>query len=197
MKEYVKLSEVCNIIMGQSPESNSYNELGNGLPFFQGNADFGELYPVTKMWCTEPKKIVEKNTLLISVRAPIGALNFSTERCCIGRGLAGITAKAPTDLKYIYYGLMNKKEELNRLGTGSTFKAINKKVLENTLIVKEKAERQHNIVKVLDKNILIIAHLQKQLYLLDELVKSRFVELFGTYPANEKRWQREKCEMSF
>lgn len=179
MKEYVKLSEVCNIIMGQSPESNSYNELGNGLPFFQGNADFGELYPVTKMWCTEPKKIVEKNTLLISVRAPIGALNFSTERCCIGRGLAGITAKAPTDLKYIYYGLMNKKEELNRLGTGSTFKAINKKVLKNTLIVKEKAERQHNIVKVLDKNILIIAHLQKQLYLLDELVKSRFVEMFG------------------
>ena len=188
MKEYVKLSEVCNIIMGQSPESNSYNELGNGLPFFQGNADFGELYPVTKMWCTEPKKIVEKNTLLISVRAPIGALNFSTERCCIGRGLAGITAKAPTDLKYIYYGLMNKKEELNRLGTGSTFKAINKKVLENTLIVKEKAERQHNIVKVLDKNILIIAHLQKQLYLLDELVKSRFVEMFGDPVFNPKEW---------
>lgn len=188
MKEYVKLSEVCNIIMGQSPESNSYNELGNGLPFFQGNADFGELYPVTKMWCTEPKKIVEKNTLLISVRAPIGALNFSTERCCIGRGLAGITAKAPTDLKYIYYGLMNKKEELNRLGTGSTFKAINKKVLKNTLIVKEKAERQHNIVKVLDKNILIIAHLQKQLYLLDELVKSRFVEMFGDPISNPKRW---------
>lgn len=188
MKEYVKLSEVCNIIMGQSPESNSYNELGNGLPFFQGNADFGELYPVTKMWCTEPKKIVEKNTLLISVRAPIGALNFSTERCCIGRGLAGITAKAPTDLKYIYYGLMNKKEELNRLGTGSTFKAINKKVLENTLIVKEKAERQHNIVEVLDKNILIIAHLQKQLYLLDELVKSRFVEMFGDPVFNPKEW---------
>ena len=188
MKEYVKLSEVCNIIMGQSPESNSYNELGNGLPFFQGNADFGELYPVTKMWCTEPKKIVEKNTLLISVRAPIGALNFSTERCCIGRGLAGITAKAPTDLKYIYYGLMNKKEELNRLGTGSTFKAINKKVLKNTLIVKEKAERQHNIVKVLDKNILIIAHLQKQLYLLDELVKSRFVEMFGSVKTNSMNW---------
>lgn len=188
MKEYVKLSEVCNIIMGQSPESNSYNELGNGLPFFQGNADFGELYPVTKMWCTEPKKIVEKNTLLISVRAPIGALNFSTERCCIGRGLAGITAKAPTDLKYIYYGLMNKKEELNRLGTGSTFKAINKKVLENTLIVKEKAERQHNIVKVLDKNILIIAHLQKQLYLLDELVKSRFIEMFGDINVNNRGW---------
>ena len=178
MKEYVKLSEVCNIIMGQSPESNSYNELGNGLPFFQGNADFGELYPVTKMWCTEPKKIVEKDTLLISVRAPIGALNFSNERCCIGRGLAGITAKDPTDLKYIYYGLMNKKEELNRLGTGSTFKAINKKVLENTLIVKEKIGRQHDIVKTLDKNISLIANLQKQLYLLDELVKSRFIELF-------------------
>ena len=194
MKEYVKLSEVCNIIMGQSPESNSYNELGNGLPFFQGNADFGELYPVTKMWCTEPKKIVEKNTLLISVRAPIGALNFSTERCCIGRGLAGITAKAPTDLKYIYYGLMNKKEELNRLGTGSTFKAINKKVLENTLIVKEKAERQHNIVKVLDKNILIIAHLQKQLYLLDELVKSRFIEMFGDVIRNSKVWQMRVFE---
>ena len=94
----------------------------------------------------------------------------------------------------MYCKFANKKEELNRLGTGSTFKAINKKVLENTLIVKEKAERQHNIVKVLDKNILIIAHLQKQLYLLDELVKSRFIEMFGDLANPQCRYYKCKLE---
>ena len=112
--------------MGQSPASDSYNEDGDGLPFFQGNADFGELYPEVRIWCNAPTKIVEPETLLISVRAPIGALNFSRERSCIGRGLAGITPMPGIELKYVYYCLKGKNAELNAKGTGSTFKAIDK-----------------------------------------------------------------------
>ena len=88
---YVMLKEVCSINMGQSPDSDSYNENGEGVPFFQGNADFGERYPVTRKWCTAPTKIAEPEDILISVRAPIGAMNYAKEKCCIGRGLAALT----------------------------------------------------------------------------------------------------------
>ena len=84
----VKLSEVCNITMGQSPDSSSYNQKSDGIPFFQGNADFGILYPTVRTWTTSPKKIAKKDDILISVRAPIGALNYANIECCIGRGLA-------------------------------------------------------------------------------------------------------------
>ena len=88
-----KLKEICTITMGQSPDSKTYNSKKNGLPFFQGNADFGEKYPTARVYCSEPKKIAESNDILISVRAPIGALNFSKEQCCIGRGLASLRVK--------------------------------------------------------------------------------------------------------
>ena len=81
-----RLEEICAINMGQSPDSSTYNEDGNGLPFFQGNADFGEIYPAVRMWCSEPTKIAREKDILISVRAPIGALNIANCECCIGRG---------------------------------------------------------------------------------------------------------------
>lgn len=99
--EYACLKDVCSIIMGQSPESSSYNEDGEGVPFFQGNADFGEVYPCVRVWSNEPKKMASTNDILISVRAPIGALNYAKEDCCIGRGLAAITPSSRVNLKYI------------------------------------------------------------------------------------------------
>ena len=132
MAEYQRLDEACHINMGQSPDSKSYNQEGVGLPFFQGNADFGAVHPETRVWCSSPTKIVEAGTLLISVRAPIGALNFAKERSCIGRGLAGITPQNGVSLKYIYYCLKGKNKELNAKGTGSTFKAIAKSALGET-----------------------------------------------------------------
>ncbi|MFC3771124.1 restriction endonuclease subunit S, partial [Paenibacillus sp. GCM10012303] len=99
--EMVKLVDICNLNMGQSPESSSYNQDGDGIPFYQGNADFGELTPETRYYCNKPTKIAKKNDILLSVRAPIGAINIATETCCIGRGLAALTAKEDlTDTKY-------------------------------------------------------------------------------------------------
>ena len=82
---YIALKNVCKINMGQTPESSSYNTDGKGIPFFQGNADFGEIFPAERVWCKAPKKIAEANDILISVRAPIGALNYAQTECCIGR----------------------------------------------------------------------------------------------------------------
>ena len=175
-----RLEDVCSINMGQSPESSSYNEAGKGIPFFQGNADFGKLHPTVRVWCDAPTKIAEQGDILISVRAPIGALNIADVQCCIGRGLAALTVNERLCYqKYLWYALECKVDELNSKGTGSTFKAINKKTLAETEIPLPPLDEQRRIAAVLDKVSDLIAKRREQLDKLDELVKARFVEMFG------------------
>src|SRR5688572_2249746 len=91
--KWVKLAAVCEVIMGQSPPSSTYNTGGVGLPFFQGKAEFSELHPIVKKWCNVPAKTARQNDILLSVRAPVGATNVPDQDCCIGRGLAAIRYK--------------------------------------------------------------------------------------------------------
>ncbi|MBR8837876.1 MAG: restriction endonuclease subunit S [Stigonema ocellatum SAG 48.90 = DSM 106950] len=117
---------VAEVIMGQSPPSTSYNFLGKGLPFFQGKAEFGDLYPVPRKWCTKAIKIAKPGDVLISVRAPVGSTNLVKDECCIGRGLAAIR---PTDnilTKYLFYALRVFESKISSLGRGSTFASIGK-----------------------------------------------------------------------
>lgn len=175
-----RLEEICAINMGQSPDSSTYNEDGNGLPFFQGNADFGEIYPAVRMWCSEPTKIAREKDILISVRAPIGALNIANCECCIGRGLAALTVNENICAQeYLWHVLLGKVDELNSKGTGSTFKAINKKTLSETEIPLPSIDEQRKIAAVLDKVSGLIAKRRQQLDKLDEIVKAKFVEMFG------------------
>ncbi len=176
----VRLGDVCHLNMGQSPESSSYNQNGEGLPFYQGNADFGDINPIARYWCSQPKKQASDGDILISVRAPIGALNFANEICCIGRGLAALTAKQNiSEPRYIYYVLKSKHEELNSKGTGSTFKAISKKILEETLFPLPPLPVQKQIADTLDKASRLIDLRKQQLEKMDLLVKSKFIEMFG------------------
>ena len=188
--DYLRLDEMCDLNMGQSPSSESYNQEEEGIPFFQGNADFGEIYPITRVWCDKPTKVVGRGTLLISVRAPIGALNFATEKSCIGRGLAGLTAKNGYDLKYIYFALKYKEQELNNKGTGSTFKAISKSSLGEVLIRNIAIEKQKECVKKLDLLQKMIIDEREQIERLDTLIKSRFVEMFGDMIHNPYGWEK-------
>ncbi len=184
------LKEVCNINMGQSPDSSSYNENGEGIPFFQGNADFGDRYPVTRVWCDKPTKVAHSEDILISVRAPIGALNYAKEDCCIGRGLAAITPdKDKVSLEFIYWLLKGKNDELNSKGTGSTFKAISKKVLEETLVPNIDFGKQNEYAQILEKTYSVIQMRKQELKELDNLIKARFVELFGDPKLNERGWK--------
>lgn len=199
-KEVKLLKDVCDITMGQSPDSSSYNDNKDGIPFFQGNADFGEVYPKARIWCNTPKKIANKNDILISVRAPIGALNYAKEKCCIGRGLAAINPLKDVLSYYIFYLLKAKRVELNSRGTGSTFKAISKTTLEELEIpIIDKAAQQ----KCVDE----LQHVDKMLSLrkseleeLDKLAKSRFVELFGVSRTETNKWGLMKlsdcCEIN-
>ena len=185
--KYNLLKDIAEITMGQSPDSLSYNNVKRGLPFYQGNADFGELYPIAKTWCDAPKKTAKKNDILISVRAPIGAINYTSEFCCIGRGLAAITVEDDIDRNYIYYFLKAKNSELINQGTGSTFKAIGRPVLEMLKVPAISEKQKILIIKSMDFLVDIIKLRKKELILLDELIKARFIEMFGTLddPADE------------
>jgi len=187
--KYVALKDVCKINMGQSPDSSSYNENGEGIPFFQGNADFGERYPVTRVWCNAPTKIAQSEDILISVRAPIGALNYAKEKCCIGRGLAAITPdKSKVSLEFVYWFLKGKNAELKSKGTGSTFKAISKKILEEILIPDVGFDKQHEYAQMLEKIYVIIQTRKQGLQKLDELIQSRFVEMFANKGYSVLKW---------
>ena len=187
----VRLGDICLINMGQSPESSSYNKVGDGLPFFQGNADFGELYPTVRVWCNAPTKIATKDDILISVRAPIGALNISNTKCCIGRGLAALTVKQELCFtKYLWYAISSKIDYFESKGTGSTFKAINRNILEDTEFELPDKIDQQRITFILDRVCDLIMLRKQQLTVLDDLIKSRFVEMFGDPISNPKGWEK-------
>ena len=121
-----RLSEVSDILMGQSPASESYNDSGKGLPFFQGKAEFTSIHPVVRKWCTDPTRVAESGDILLSVRAPVGPTNVADQRCCIGRGLAAIRGKY-VNQQYLYWYFKGIQRKLEGQGTGSTFGAISKK----------------------------------------------------------------------
>ena len=184
-KTIATLKEVSTLIMGQSPSSDSYNADSNGLPFYQGNADFGEDNPTPRIWCTDPKKIAEKGDILISVRAPIGAINIASEQCCIGRGIAAI--RPNTELvsrDYLRHQLRASRDKLEAMGTGSTFKAIGKKALGDFAITIYPKKGQEAIACQFNWVAEHIKLANSQLAQLDNFVKSRFNELFGKVAEN-------------
>ena len=195
MMNYIALKDVCTINMGQSPESSSYNEIGDGIPFFQGNADFGERYPITRVWCNKPTKVAKAEDILISVRAPIGAMNYAKEKCCIGRGVAALTPnEEKVSSEFIFWLLKGKNNELNQKGTGSTFKAIGRKVLEEIQVPEINLELQRKYASNLERIYSIIQDRQRQLEQLDKLVRARFVEMFGDVKINQHNYKKVKIK---
>ena len=113
------LGDICEIIMGQSPPSISYNENGDGIIFFQGITDFGNFFPTPRIYCTSPKKFAEKNDILFTVRAPISAINIAKERCSIGRGLTSLRLKENHG-SFLYYLLKNSFQEWQKFESQGT-----------------------------------------------------------------------------
>lgn len=157
---------ISKIIMGQSPPSSSYNSKGDGLPFLQGNAEFGYKFPKTILYTTKPQKIAQENDILVSVRAPVGELNYAPYRLCIGRGLSTIRVN-PKNLSndFIYYYLKQNINRLHALSTGSTFKAIRKEELFSFKLPIPKIVEQLHINKLLNNiNDIILHEKEKQQY---------------------------------
>lgn len=129
------LSDIANITMGQSPKGTSYNEIGNGIVFYQGRADFGNRFPSIRLFTTEPSRYAEPHSVLLSVRAPVGDINVAVEKCCIGRGLASILSK-DNHQSFILYTMYSLKKELDKFNSeGTVFGSINRFSIENLKIV--------------------------------------------------------------
>jgi len=117
--------------MGQSPNGDTYNTIGDGMIFFQGRSDFGFRFPSIRMYTNVPKKIAKKFETLISVRAPVGDINMASEDCCIGRGLGSISHIFKL-YSYTYYKILSIQVELKSYDNeGTVFGSINKETLGN------------------------------------------------------------------
>lgn len=187
--------EISTIIMGQSPSSNTYNDTQEGLPFFQGKADFGDFSPTPRVWCSKPLKISQKDDILLSVRAPVGAINYNTETCCIGRGLAAIRAGKKLLPKYIYYFFKYYEPILKEEGSGAVFSAITKSFVEKIRIpVPPTLEEQQEIVDVLDAASEIIRLRTACIESAQSLIPAIFQEMFGDMSKNTNSYELFKIK---
>lgn len=144
-----RLKDECYIIMGQSPSSEYYNQEENGIPFLQGRKTFGDKYPKIDTWTTKPFKVGIKNSVLMSVRAPVGDVNIAPFDICIGRGLASIKMKNNNN-QYLYYLLKNNIDVIKRKSSGTVFAAINRSDLENLTLNFNNEDEQLKIEKILN-----------------------------------------------
>lgn len=127
--ENTKLSNIADITMGQSPSSKSYNNDKTGLPLLQGNADINNYYTLAEKYSSQPTKICEKNDVIMTVRAPVGELGIASEKSCLGRGVCSLRSKYGDNL-YIFYLLQANKIKWKKTEVGSTYKAVDKKSLQ-------------------------------------------------------------------
>jgi type I restriction enzyme S subunit len=118
----VKLGKVAKIIMGQSPDSSSYNEESKGKYLIQGNADIKNRKSAPRIWTSKPTKVCEVGDILMTVRAPVGAIAKSIHNACIGRGICSIKFKENND--FLYFKLLQFENSWKRLEQGSTFSAV-------------------------------------------------------------------------
>lgn len=128
-----KLGDEFDILMGQSPDGNSFNESEDGTVFFQGRTDFGFRFPTIRLYTTEPKRMAEKADVLVSVRAPVGDINVAFENCCIGRGLATVKSNFKS---YCLYKIKSIKPKFNVFEMeGTVFGSLNKDNFNNIEVI--------------------------------------------------------------
>ncbi len=182
----VRLGEVAEIIMGQSPPGETYNSNGKGVPFLQGKAEFGNIYPNATKYTTHPIKTSRIGSILFSVRAPVGDVNIADREYCIGRGLACIELREDEN-EFLFYYFNFAKEKIEKLGTGSTFKAISKSELQTLSIPLPPLEEQKAIAEVLRSVQLAIEKTEEVIRATKELKKSMMKHLFtyGYVPVDE------------
>ena len=158
------LNEIADIIMGQSPNGSTYNENGEGIIFYQGRAEFGTRFPSIRLFTTNPTRIAPANSILISVRAPVGDINITHKECCIGRGLASAVSRTNKSA-FLLYTLFSLKSDLDRFNAeGTVFGSINRKTLESLKILiptNDIISKFEAIVASMDQQILTL-HLESE-----------------------------------
>jgi type I restriction enzyme S subunit len=160
--EVTSALEEFDVNLGQSPPGSTYNEEGEGLPFYQGSKDFAFRYPEYRVYCTEPKRLAQPNDTLISVRAPVGDVNMAFEKCCIGRGLWAVRHKSGSR-SYTYYAMKKMKEYFDRFNAeGTVFGSLSK--------------RKFKRIPVLSPPTAVVKRFEEIVYPMDEMIENNMYE---------------------
>ena len=165
--ERIKLIDCCILTMGQSPKSIYYNEERKGLPFHQGVKDYSFRFPTNSTWSTEGNRLAKENSILFSVRAPVGRLNVAMEDLILGRGLAAINHKAGYN-SFLYYQLQNIFYKDNLMGGGAIFNSVTKKDVEGIKLIHAPNKIEERYESTVSKIDLIIKKLTQENTILKE-----------------------------
>jgi type I restriction enzyme, S subunit len=187
------IGDIAEVVMGQSPPSETYNTTSIGLPFFQGKTEFGVESPTVTKWCPSPTRIAEVGDILLSVRAPVGPTNLANQRCGIGRGLAAIRAIPElADPIYLLYYFRIIEPELVSLGSGSTFSAVNRRDIETFRIPLPPLVEQRRIARIVRQADALIHWRANTNEKTKFLQNALFHKMFGDPDRNIKDWQTKK-----
>ena len=194
-----RLGDICEIVSGTTPKSSHPEYWGGGINWVTPAelTDDSDIIYETQRKITEQAvaesglKIFPAGTVLLSSRAPIGKVAIAGIEMCCNQGFKNLICSDVIFNKYLFYFLKRNTEYLNALGRGATFKEISKSIVENIEIPLPELSEQYEIVKILDKIRNLIRKLQRQQDKLDELVKSRFIEMFGDPVFNPLGWKKK------
>jgi type I restriction enzyme S subunit len=175
--EILKLKYGSDVIMGQSPSSDDYSDDSDMLPFLQGNADFTTRYPIPRVYCDSANKIISKGSILVSVRAPVGALNEADQEYGIGRGLCAVKPKSNLLKEYAWYQLHVTRMELDSLATGSTYDAVSVDEVADMTVLVPHIDDQQAIASFLDRETSRIDALIQKKERLIELLKAKRIAM--------------------
>jgi type I restriction enzyme S subunit len=128
------LGQLAQVVMGQSPESQFYNQDGHGLPFHQGVADFGDRFVTHRVFTTALNRLAHAGDVLCSVRAPVGRLNVTPDTIVIGRGLAALRSRSANQ-SFLFHQLRTHFFKEDLIGAGAIFASVTKAEFENQRLV--------------------------------------------------------------
>lgn len=184
-----KVSDVCDVIMGQAPPGESYNSSGDGVPLLAGAGDFGPEYPQPNRFTTAPSRLSEVGDILLCVRATIGDRNWSDQRYCLGRGVAALRIRSEDlDRAYLWYWLASATPALDRRARGSTFKQVTRDAVESLVLPLPPLAEQQRVGAVLGRADGLRRKLRESRRLLNEFLKSAYSTVVGRSNRDYFKW---------
>ena len=196
--EYVKLEEICTIVSGGTPSRSKPNYWNNGkIPWIKIKDMKSKYIDSAEEFITEEglnnssTKMLKSDTILYSIFATLGEVGILKIDACTNQAIAGLSLKEDSNIlkEYLYYYLKSKKKDVNNLGRGVAQNNINLSLLRKLKIPVMPLHQQETIVEVLDNVSSTMNNYERELELLEELVKARFVEMFGDPIENQKDWE--------
>ena len=192
----VPLAEFADVSMGQSPNSESCNRDERGLPFLQGSAEFGRRSPSTTTFCSPPLRIGKVGSVLISVRAPVGTMNFADQDYCIGRSLGAFKGReSVSSTVFLKHAVEHNVGYLHRRSQGSTFAAISSNDLRSLPVPRFPLEKQKHIASIFDSIDMAIERTEALIKKYQHIKTGLMHDLFthGVLPNGQLRPPREQA----